>query len=58
MEATKLGTHMIVNKKLFQVKKIKLILKDSIFPQRDFVCWWNLQLNMADYVNPFMPNGN
>ena len=43
LTATKLGTNMIVDKKKkIQGGKIKLIFKNLIFPQRDFV-WWHLK---------------
>ena len=38
---------MIVDKKNFQGGKIKLIFQNLIFPQKDFVCWWNLHLKCA-----------
>ena len=49
---------MIVDKKLFQRGKTKLIFENLIFPLRDFVCWWNLHLNIPDYLKLFMPSGN
>ena len=49
---------MTVDKKIFQGGKTKLIFKNLIFLQKDFICWWNLHLNMPDYLNPFMPSGN
>ena len=49
---------MTVDKNFFQGKKTKLIFENLIIPQRDFVRWWNLHLNMPDYLNPFMHNGN
>ena len=33
LEATKLGTHMIVDKNFFQGSKTKLIFENLIFPQ-------------------------
>ena len=45
---------MIVDKKNFQGPKTKSMLQNLIFPQRGFVCWWNLRLDMPDYRNPFM----
>ena len=49
---------MIVDKKIFQGGKTKLTFENLILPQRDFVCWSNLHLNMSDYLNHFMPSGN
>ena len=46
---------MIVDKKKCQGGKTKLIFENLIW---EFVCWWNLHLNMPDYLNPFMPSGN
>ena len=34
---------------------MKSIFENLIFAQRGFVCWWNLHLNISDYVNPFIP---
>ena len=42
-------------KKETQRGKTKLIFENLIFPQRNFACWWNLNSNMPDYLNPFMP---
>ena len=39
LEATKLGTHMNLDKKIFQGGKTKLINENLIFLHRDFVCW-------------------
>ena len=44
--------------RFFQGGETKLIFENLIFPQRDFVCWWNLHLNMPDYLNAFIPSGN
>ena len=49
---------MIVDKKDFQGRKTKLIFENLILLQKDFVCWWNLHLNMSDYFNRFMSSGN
>ena len=49
---------MIVDKFFFHGGKTKSIFENLIFPQRDFVCWWNLRLNVPDYLNPFMTSGN
>ena len=49
---------MIVDKNFFQGDKTNLIFENLILPQRDFVCWRNLHVNMPDYLNPFMPSGN
>ena len=49
---------MIEDKNFFQGGKTKSIFEYLIISQRDFVCWWNLHLNMPDYLNPFMPSGN
>ena len=51
-------TYHCRSKKKIHGGKTKLVFEDLIFPQRDFVCWWNLHLNMPDYLNPFMPSGN
>ena len=58
LEATKLGTHMNLDKKIFQGGKTKLINENLIFLQGDFVCWSNLHLNMPDHLNPFTSSGN
>ena len=50
---------MIIDKKINFFKiKTKLIFENLIFPQRTFVCWRNLHLNMSDCLNPFMPSDN
>ena len=49
---------MILDKKNFQGGKTKLTFENLVFPQRNFVCWLNLHLNMSDYVNPVMPSGS
>ena len=49
---------MVLDKKKIQGGKIKLTLENLIYPQRDFVCWLNLHLNISDCVNPVMPSGN
>ena len=56
LEVTKLGTHMIVDKKIF--KEVKLVFENLIFPQRAFVCWWNLHLNISYCLNAFVPSGS
>ena len=48
---------MIVDKKNFK-EKTKIIFENLIFPQINFICWWNLHLNMPDYLNAFMSSGN
>ena len=57
LEATKLSTHIIVDKKIFQGSKTKFIFENLILSQRDFVCWWNVHLNISDYLNLFIPGG-
>ena len=37
--------------------KTKLIFENLIFPQRDFVCWWNLHVSKFDHLNHFMTSG-
>ena len=46
---------MIVDEKKFQGDKTKLTFENLIFPQRNFVSWWNLYLNMPDYLNNSCP---
>ena len=49
---------MLVDNIFFQGDKTNLIFENLIFPQRDFVCWRNLHVNMPDYLNSFIPSGN
>ena len=44
---------IVLDKKAFS----KLIFENLIFPHGDFVCLWNLHLNMPDYFNPSSPLG-